>query len=194
MLKMLRRYTEWLHTRWPAGKTEKAPVVQEGGDVAVPGVKVVGDLTGVPLLKFSADTGAKAIRAFLAEDNFEPGSGEADLDVAIIGAGVSGISAAIEASKHDLRYSVFESQESFSTIRNFPRRKPIYAYPTEMEPAGEMRFESEIKEDLLDELDEQRQRFGIEPVSAQVDRIEPTAKGLQLHFDSKSGLEPVVGW
>ena len=55
-------YMHWLHTRWPAGTVEKLPVVNEDGSTNVPGLYVVGDLTGVPLLKFSADTGAKVVQ------------------------------------------------------------------------------------------------------------------------------------
>ena len=55
------RYSRWLHTMWPAGTVEKLPDVREDGTTAVPGVRVVGDLTGVPLLKFSSDTGARAV-------------------------------------------------------------------------------------------------------------------------------------
>ena len=54
------------------------------------------------------------------------------LDLAIIGAGVSGISAAIEAKKAELRYQIFEATQVFSTVANFPKAKPIYTYPTEM--------------------------------------------------------------
>ena len=57
---MLASYVRWLHTGWPAGTVEKLPEVNEDGTTRVPGVRVVGDLTGVPLLKFSADTGARA--------------------------------------------------------------------------------------------------------------------------------------
>jgi len=41
------RYTKWLHTRWPAGHVEKLPVVQPDGGTNVPGLYVVGDLTGI---------------------------------------------------------------------------------------------------------------------------------------------------
>ena len=58
----LKRYTRWLHTMWPAGTVEKLPEVQPDGSTNVPGVFVVGDLTGIPLLKFSSDTGARAAR------------------------------------------------------------------------------------------------------------------------------------
>lgn len=65
---LLARYMRWLHTGWPAGAVEKLPDVREDGTCAVPGVRVVGDLTGIPLLKFAADSGARAVQAFLAEE------------------------------------------------------------------------------------------------------------------------------
>ena len=59
-MSLIGRYTHWLHTRWPAGTVEKLPDIRDDGTTAVPGVRIVGDLTGVPLLKFSSDSGAKA--------------------------------------------------------------------------------------------------------------------------------------
>jgi len=190
MSKLIARYTRWLHTQWPSGKTEKNPRINEDGTTSIPGVRIVGDLTGVPLLKFSADTGAKAVQAFI-DEGLTPGEESGVLDLAIIGGGVSGISAAIEAKKQGLNFAIYESQEVFSTIKNFPRKKPIYTYPTDMEPAGEMRFEADVKEDLLDELEAQRQEHGIEPEDAEVDRIEPGRNRLTVHFKEKSGKEPV---
>ncbi len=40
------RYAHWLNTMWPAGTVEKLPEVREDGTTAVPGVRIVGDLTG----------------------------------------------------------------------------------------------------------------------------------------------------
>ncbi|MGB0370754.1 MAG: NAD(P)-binding domain-containing protein [Opitutales bacterium] len=185
MLNLISKYTHWLHTQWPAGVPEKGPEIQENGLTNLPGVRIVGDLTGVPLLKFSADTGAKAVLGFIEEKGFEKQSSKTDVDVAIIGAGVSGISAAIEAKKAGLSYCVLEAQQAFSTIRNFPRRKPIYTYPTDMEPAGSMRFKSEVKEDLIDELEAQRQEFEIETRQAQVEAIED--KGSHRVLKTKGG-------
>src|SRR5215831_6963434 len=95
------RYTHWLHTMWPAGTVEKLPEVREDGTTAVPGVRVVGDLTGIPLLKFSSDTGARAVQAILAEPDFAASrAGDPEgLDLAIVGAGVSGMAAALAAKK-----------------------------------------------------------------------------------------------
>ena len=179
MLSVLLRYTHWLHTCWPAGTVEKLPVCDEHGRTNVPGVRIVGDLTGIPLLKFSADTAARAVREIAEErGNAERGNGSPrdrpplvpdaatsaergtarpetgphlsrtppprrnaeTLDLAIIGGGVAGISAAIEAKKAGLKFVVFEATEIFSTVVNFPKAKPIYTYPTEMKLEGGLQF------------------------------------------------------
>ena len=51
---------------------------------------------------------------------------------------------------------MFEAADPFSTIVNFPKAKPIYTYPTDMKPAGQMHFHADVKEALLDELERQR--------------------------------------
>src|SRR5439155_21304542 len=98
MISLLRRYTHWLHTQWPAGVVEKLPEADEHGLTNVPGIRIVGDLTGIPLLKFSSKTGADAVREILKEPDFlkgETGNLKPEselLDLAIIGGGVSGVS------------------------------------------------------------------------------------------------------
>lgn len=188
MISLISKYTHWLHGQWPAGKVEKAPYVDEEGNCNIAGVKVVGDLTGVPLLKFSADTGAKAIQSFCQEGHFAPSKDANDpiYDVAIIGGGVSGLSAAIEAKKQGLHYVLFEASEDFSTIKNFPRRKPIYTYPTEMTPAGELRFEADIKEGLLDELNAQKEQAGVESTQKRITHVKKGSDHIVLHTDGEA--------
>src|SRR6185312_15309897 len=184
---MLARYVRWLHTGWPAGTVEKLPEVNDDGTTRVPGVRVVGDLTGVPLLKFSADTGARAVQAILREDEVHKRRGaDGVVDVAIIGGGVSGIAAAMEAKKAGLSYVVFEAAQEFSTIANFPKAKPIYTYPTEMTPAGQLKLTAELKETLLDELEAQRRAFGIECRKAHVERIEKKGGELLVHLKGET--------
>jgi len=182
-------YTHWLHTKWPAGKIEKLPDVQPDGSTKVAGLYVVGDLTGIPLLKFSSDTGARVIRTIVNDPSFERGSGENDLiDVAIIGAGVSGLAAAIEARNQGLSYRVYEAQQPFSTIANFPKGKPIYTYPTDMTPAGDVQFRAEVKEDLLAELEDYRSRHGVEITE---DRIQNVRRRSGILECISAGGEPV---
>src|SRR3954465_11067035 len=108
---LLSRYTKWLHTQWPAGTVEKLPVSGLDGATGLPGVRIVGDLTGIPLLKFSSHTGAEAVRGILKEEGRRMKDEKGALDLAIIGAGVAGISAAIEAKKAGLNFVVFEATE-----------------------------------------------------------------------------------
>ena len=180
------RYMHWLHTRWPAGVVEALPEVGENGATNVPGVYVVGDLTGIPLLKFSADSGARAVSAIVAESRFKDDRGkkaQGVRDLVIIGAGVSGVSAALEAKKSGLDFVLLEATQLFSTVANFPKGKPIYTYPREMTPAGELQFSREIKEELLDEM--QTQASGVRPELKRVERLEKKGGVIVCHLAEK---------
>ncbi len=182
-------YARWLHLRWPAGTVERLPEVGEDGLTSVKGIRVVGDLSGIPLLKFSADTGARAVQAILKEPDFasQRGKGGDDIvDLEIIGSGVSGISAAMEAKKAGLSYRIYEAAEPFSTIVNFPKAKPIYTYPTEMQHAGEVKFTTNVKEALLAELEAQRVAAGIEITKDRIDRVARSGDHIQVEHADKS--------
>ncbi len=175
-------YMNWLHTRWPAGTVEKLPDVRADGTTAVPGLRVVGDLAGVPLLKFSVDTGAKAVLGILADPGFTRGGEDGDrFDVAIVGGGLSGVAAAIEAKKAGLRFAIFEAAKTFATIKDFPKGKPIFTYPADMTPAGDLKLTADVKEDLVAELEAQREAHGIEPIMARIERVERQGKFFVLH-------------
>ncbi|HVF72574.1 MAG TPA: NAD(P)-binding domain-containing protein [Chthoniobacterales bacterium] len=183
MAGILSRYTKWLHTQWPAGTVEKLPVSGPGGVTGVPGVRIVGDLTGIPLLKFSSHTGAEAVREIVRSEVGGRKSEESGLDLAIIGAGVAGVSAAIEARKAGLNFAIYEATEIFSTVVNFPKGKPIYTYPTEMELEGGLQFSAEVKEALVEEMETQRDAAGITVTPARVERLEARDRGaIVLHM------------
>jgi len=187
---MLKRYMQWLHTRWPAGTVERLPEVREDGRTTVPGVYVAGDLAGVPLLKFSLDTGAKAVERIAADPALRGAAApENAVDLTIIGAGVSGMAAAVEAKRRGLSFVVLEASEAFSTLVNFPRRKPIFTYPRDMTPAGTLQVRAEVKEDLIAELREQVERAGIAITPARAERIERRDGLLHVHV---ADAAPVV--
>lgn len=188
MLTLIRKYTRWLHTQWPAGHVEKLPLADDDGSTNVEGLYVVGDIKGIPLLKFSSDTGARAVQTILAQPAFQgrdPGirpDGRDVLDLVIVGAGVAGMAAALEAKRNGLEFAVYEATEPFSTIVNFPKGKPIYTYPTEMEPAGLLQFSdrADVKERLVEELRAQTLEQGIEPIPDRVERIERRGAYLEV--------------
>lgn len=194
------RYTHWLHTMWPAGTVEKLPVVNDDGSTNVPGLYVVGDLTGIPLLKFSAHTGARAVQTIVAQKNFNKVDPNPSLakpgvphmyDLVIVGGGVSGMAAALEAKKHGLHFVLLEGSEPFSTIVNFPKGKPIFTYPTDMTPAGDLQFHAEVKEPLVEEMREQTLGRGIKPVIARVEKISRASSELIVELAKpKNGDAP----
>jgi thioredoxin reductase/ferredoxin len=168
---MLGRYARWLHTGVPAGRVERLPLVGEDGLTNVPGLRVAGDLTGVPLLKIALRSAVLAVRAFARELEAEPERDASTLDLVIVGGGVAGIAAAIEARALGLRFEVLESTRPFDTVRSFPARKPIYTYPTDLRPEGAMQVAAETKESLLEELEAQRAAHGVEVRLADVERV-----------------------
>src|SRR5262245_30474821 len=195
MLRWLSRYTHWLHTRWPAGTVEPLPEIRPDGSTSLPGVYVSGDLTGIPLLKFSLDSGARVVERIAAdlaradsagaksgtpartaaargaEGAPSPATHDAVLDLAIVGGGVSGMAAAIEARRRGLSFRVVESARPFATLVDFPRAKPIYTYPLEMKPAGSLVVSAKIKEALVEELERQVAAAGIEVTRARAERV-----------------------
>jgi len=187
---MIAKFYHWLHGQWPAGTVEKLPEVGENGATNVNGIRIVGDLTGIPLLKFSSDTGAKAVQAIMAESDFPSARDSKDegvVDIAIIGGGVSGFSAAMEAKKAGLSYVLYESSQAFSTVANFPKAKPIFTYPTDLKPAGGITYEGDVdvKEKLLTDMKRQVSEAGVESTEGMIDRVEKSGSEIILHHAGK---------
>ena len=205
------RYARWLHLKWPAGTVEKLPRVHDDGSTNVPGLYVVGDLTGIPLLKFSSDSGARLVQTLAREFKLTAPSQDAShlaprhdaglnmervtdtarvADLVIIGAGVSGMAAALEARKCGLNFEILDSAEAFFTVVNFPARKPIYTYPSGMTPTGDLQFRDEVhpKETLLEDL--RRETAGITPRRAAAESV--TRKGELLQVNFENGEPPLL--
>ncbi|MBL8023725.1 MAG: NAD(P)-binding domain-containing protein [Elusimicrobia bacterium] len=187
MLSLLTRYGRWLHGQWPAGRVEPLPETGPEGQTSLPGVYVVGDLRGIPLLKFAADSGVRAVRRIQEDLRKEPAAPEV-LDLLIVGGGVAGMAAALEARKMGLRFEVVEANEPFSTLINFPKGKPIFTYPTSMTPAGDLQFTAMVKEPLVDELRRQTEREGVTLRIARAESVRPSSKGIEVRLE---GAEPL---
>ena len=171
MIAILERYASWLHLHWPAGTVEPLPEVGENGTTSVPGLHIAGDLTGIPLLKFALDSGARAARAIHADLAREPSRSGEVLDLVVIGAGVAGMAAGAEAQRLGLRFEILEASRPLSTLIDFPRAKPIFTYPLAMKPAGPLQVSADLKEPLIAELEAEIARFGIRVREGRADKI-----------------------
>lgn len=184
-------WMNWLHTRWPAGTVEKLPEVQEGGITNIPGLRIAGDLNGVPLLKFAVDSGVKAVRAFADElsNRSKISSNDPDVyDIAIVGGGVAGVAAAIEAKKLGLSFKIFEAAKPFATVADFPKGKPIFTYPVDLTPPGDFQVSAPIKEELIEEMEAQRLKAGVELTEGRVEQV--TRRDGLLQLDLGKGTPP----
>jgi len=95
----------------------------------VPGCYIIGDVSGVPLIKNAVREGAEVIARIVDELKAAPAEPKAVYDVAIIGIGPGGASAAAEARIADLRYVGIERGKILSTIERYPKGKYIFFKP-----------------------------------------------------------------
>jgi NosR/NirI family transcriptional regulator, nitrous oxide reductase regulator len=160
-------YLHWLQKGNPTGEPEAYPEIGPHYESTLPGVYIVGDLTGVPLLKMAAEGGAKVIRRLLADPDFQarrqgrdapedaPGSGV--FDVLILGGGPAGVACALECERAGLAYLLLESTQLFSTLENFPQGKLILAKPDDYPGDSPLSIRDGHKESLLEDLRRQIQ-------------------------------------
>ncbi|HEX8163818.1 MAG TPA: NAD(P)-binding domain-containing protein [Pyrinomonadaceae bacterium] len=102
----------------------------------VAGCYIVGDVSGVPLIKNAANEGADVIRHVVEDLRASPPEAKAELDVAIIGVGPAGLSAAVVAAQAGLRYVALEQDGVLATIESYPAGKYVYFKPETMESRG----------------------------------------------------------
>lgn len=102
----------------------------------VPGIYMVGDVSGVPLIKNALNEGAQVID-YIVEDLQKQGrSAKADYDVAIIGIGPAGLSATAIAKQRGLNYIAIEQDKVVSTIQNYPAGKYVFFKPDTVDAKG----------------------------------------------------------
>ncbi len=155
---LLGGYFRWLEGDAPNGSVERYPILGEEGESSVPGIFIAGDLTGVPLLKFAAEGGGALVRQIAKDAGFQKEQKDRGTDVydlVIVGAGIAGCAAALEAEALGLRYVILEADRAFSTIHNFPAGKPIYTYPEGLVQQARLKTVGDTKERLLAHLEEQ---------------------------------------
>src|SRR6266849_4298591 len=102
----------------------------------VPGCYIIGDVSGTPLIKNAANEGADVINHIAQELQNTSREPKAEFDVAIVGIGPAGLSAAVVARQQNLRYIGIERDKVLSTIAAYPRNKYIFFKPESMNARG----------------------------------------------------------
>src|SRR4051812_4740240 len=123
---------------FPEGATPpplKVPEIDENFQTAVPGQYLIGEVAGKPLVKNAANLGRVAVEHMLQggmRAGALGGGGNTSnvVDVAIVGSGPGGLSAALTCIQKGLSYIVLEKeQEIASTISRYPKGKLVMAEP-----------------------------------------------------------------
>jgi thioredoxin reductase len=130
----------------------------------VPGCYIIGDVSGTPLIKNATNEGSDCIE-FIRDElrNGAPPEPKSDVEVAIIGVGPAGLSAAITAQRLGLSYVGIEQDKVLATIEAYPANKYVFFKPDTMESRGGIRPEGlgQQREDILEGWRREMERVGV---------------------------------
>ena len=124
------------------------PEINSKNESNVKNMFIIGDLAGAPVIKLAMEQGYNVVQhiASLADAK---GDDSQIYDIAIIGAGASGLNAALEAKEKGLSTIILEKGKTANTIENFPEKKWVYAEPDTKPAKGKLWLDGAQKEDLV---------------------------------------------
>ncbi len=129
------------------GQGMEIPWYNDKFESNVDGLYIVGELGGVGLIR-NAVNQAKVAIDDLATKGIP--SNRHEYDVIIVGAGPAGMTAALAAKAHGLRYLVLEQEEIGGSLLHYPRKKLVLTSPVDIPLYGKLKASEISKEELLD--------------------------------------------
>ncbi|MGD8808470.1 MAG: NAD(P)-binding domain-containing protein, partial [Gammaproteobacteria bacterium] len=125
----------------------------------VPGIFIAGELGGMGLIRNAIEQGKQAMAAIVRR--VKDARADADTQVAIIGAGPTGIAASLAAKQAGLEYITIEQDSLGGTVANFPKRKLVMTSPVELPLIGVVRFSETTKEELMEFWEKVEKKAGL---------------------------------
>jgi len=142
----------------------KVPEIDENFQTAVPGQYLIGEVAGKPLVKSAANLG-RAVVEHMLTTGMRPGMlgrGQNTVDVAIVGSGPGGLSAALTCIQRGLSYVVLEKEQLIaSTIARYPKGKLVMAEPYDTLNLSYLPVFDSSKEQLIPIWEELIERVGV---------------------------------
>ena len=175
---------------FPEGATPpplKIPEVDENFQTAVPGQYLIGEVAGKPLVKNAANLGRAVVEHMLATGlrGGALGRGEMAVDVAIVGSGPGGLSAALSCVQKGLSYVVLEKEQLIaSTIARYPKGKLVMAEPYDTLNLSLLPVFDSAKEQLIPIWKELMDRVGLKV--RQGESVEKVERGGDGAFDIRT--------
>jgi thioredoxin reductase (NADPH) len=159
------------------------PEIKPNFETNVPGIFIAGELGGMGLIKNAIEQGKQAVESIAKQARKQTGR----LDVVIVGAGPSGISASLTAKQLGLASVTIEQDSLGGTVSSFPRRKLVMTAPAHLPLIGKMRFRETTKEALIEfwKRVEQRAELKIH-YRERLEQIEKLADGFRVQTNRAS--------
>ncbi|MDZ7639797.1 MAG: NAD(P)-binding domain-containing protein [Bryobacterales bacterium] len=161
----------------------RRPLVDEHLESSLPGLFVIGDLAGAPVVKLAMEHGYRVGNriASLSDSRATlPGA----VDVLVVGSGAAGLNAALTLREHGLRILILEKSRVANTIEDFPEGKWVYAEPDSVPAKGKLWLQGSTKEDLLARWHETIRSNALELHTDE--GVEAIERRTDLHFDVKT--------
>lgn len=163
------------------------PLVTPNFESNVPGIFIAGELGGMGLIGNAIEQGKQAMGAIAAIDGM--GNGQV-LDVAIIGAGPAGFSAALAAREKGLSYVVIEQDSFGGTVSHYPRGKVVMTRTVQLPLVGKVKFGEISKERLLAFWQKVRDEYQLNiHYNERMETLTPVDGGFQVN--TSQGSYPV---
>jgi thioredoxin reductase/Pyruvate/2-oxoacid:ferredoxin oxidoreductase delta subunit len=151
------------------------PQTDRAGQTNVPGLYLVGDAAGDGLIKLAINAGHRAAAHLAARAK---AAAAASHDVAVVGAGPAGLSAALACKELGLDYVLFEKGDIASTIRAYPKSKLVMAEPAHLPLYGQLWLQNSSKEQLIETWLSIVARTGLKVTTGtEITAVEPDAGG-----------------
>ncbi len=122
------------------------PHVKPTYETNVDGIYISGELGGMGLIRNSAEQGIQAVQnlAKTIQKHDHP------YDLAIVGAGPSGLAASLKAKELGLKFITLDQESLGGTVYTFPRSKVVMTRPMELPLYGKVKLVNTSKDELLD--------------------------------------------
>ena len=124
------------------------PQINKNFESNIKGLYIIGDLAGAPVIKLAMEQGFNVIKHIASLADAKSDNPDI-LDILIVGAGASGLNAALTARDEGLSTVILEKGKIANTIENFPEGKWVYAEPDKTPPKGKLWLDGAQKEDLI---------------------------------------------
>jgi thioredoxin reductase len=112
---------------------QRRPALRKNNESNIAGLYIIGDLAGAPVIKLAMAQGFEVIQHIASKGDARSTDSNV-YDVLVVGAGASGLNAALAAKDKGLRAIVLEKGKVANTIENFPEGKWVYAEPDSSPP------------------------------------------------------------